>query len=83
VLFDKVLNRRGGERWVWVAIEEELEKLAEKGVECLVFGSEGNELRPASNKKVSDLRAEGDVVLDDLFAVDQQPTHGKDFRRWE
>jgi hypothetical protein len=83
VFFGKRLNREGGERLVLVVIEEELEKLAEKRVECLVFGSEDNKVRPASNKKVSDLRAEGDVVFDELFAGDQQPTHGNDFRRWK
>jgi hypothetical protein len=71
VFFDKRLNREGGERLVLVVIEEELEKLAEKRVECLVFRSEDNKVRPASNKKVSDLRAEGDVVFDELFAGDQ------------
>jgi hypothetical protein len=71
VFFDELVNRRGDERWVWVGIKEELEELAEKGVERLVFGSEGDEMRPASNKKVSDLRAEGDVVFDELFAGGQ------------
>ncbi len=66
-----------------MVIEKKLEELAEKGVESLVFWSEGDEVRPASYKKVSDLRAEGYVVLDELFAGDQQPTHGSDFRRWE
>jgi hypothetical protein len=83
VLFDKLLNRDCGKRLVLVVIEEELEELAEKGIECLVFWSEGNEVRPTSYKKVSDLRAEGNVVLDKLFAGDQQPSHGNDFRRWE
>jgi hypothetical protein len=66
-----------------LGIEEELEELAEEGIERLVFGSEGDEVRPASYKQVSDLRAEGDVALDELFSCDQQPTHGNDFRRWE
>jgi hypothetical protein len=48
VLFDKLLNRGGGKRLVLLVIEKELEKLAEKGVERLVFWGEGDEMRPAS-----------------------------------
>jgi hypothetical protein len=83
VLFDKLLDSVRRKGLGFVGIEEKLEELAEKGIESLVFRSEGNEVRPASYKKVSDLRAEGDVVLDELFAGDQQPTHGNDFRRWK
>jgi len=83
VFFDKLLNSGRGKRLVLVVIEEELEELAEKGIERPVFRSEADEVRPASYKKVSDLRAEGDVVLDELFAGDEQPTNGNDIRRWK
>lgn len=46
VLFDKLLDhalRKG-----LVVIEEELEELAEKRIESLVFRSEADEVRPAS-----------------------------------
>lgn len=83
VFFDKLLNSGRGKRLVLVVIEEELEELAEKGIERLVFRSKAEEVRPASYKKVSDLRAESDVALDELFAGDEQGTHGNDFRRWK
>jgi hypothetical protein len=83
VLFDKFLDSARRKGLGFVGIEEELEELAEKGIESLVFRSEGDEMRPASQKKISDLRAEGDVVLDELFAGDQQPSHDNDIRRWK
>lgn len=83
VLFDKFLDSARRKGFGFVGIEEELEEFAEKGIESLILRSKGDEVRPASHKKVSDLRAKGDVVLDELFAGDQQPTHGNDFRRWK
>ena len=68
MLFNKLLNRLWGKSLRFLGIEEELEELAEKRVESLVLRSKAAKMRPASCEKVSDLRAEGDVVLDELFA---------------
>ncbi len=66
-----------------MSIEEELEKFAEKRIESLVVRSKREEVRPASGEEVSDLRAEGDVVFDELAAGAQELTQGDDLRRWQ
>ena len=83
VLFDELLNGRASKVCGALGNEEELEELAEKRVECLVLWCERDEVRPASIKELTDLRAEGDVVLDELLAGAQEPAHSNDLRRWE
>ena len=75
---DGVVAKRVG-----VGFEEELEELAEKRVESLVLWRERDEVRPTTSKEFSDLRAEGDVVLDELVTGAQEPAHSKDLWRWE
>jgi hypothetical protein len=48
VFFDKFLDSSRRKGSGFVGIEEELEELAEKGIESLVFRSEAEEVRPAS-----------------------------------
>ncbi len=83
MLFDQVLQGLRFKVRGLMNIEEELEKLAEKRVECLVVRSKREEVRPASGEEVSDLRAEGDVVFDELAAGAQELTQGDDLRRWQ
>ena len=52
----------------WMAIEKELQELAEKRVERLLLGSEREEKGPTTGQEVSDLRTESDVVFDQLVA---------------
>ena len=75
---DDVVAKRVG-----AGFEEELEKLTEKRVERLVLWRERDEVRPATSKEFSDLRAEGNVVLDELVAGAQEPAHSKDLWRRE
>ena len=81
VFFNKLLNGLASNVCGIVRIKEELQELAEERVESFVLGRERDEVRPASCDKVSDLRAEGDVVLDELVACAQQPAHSNDLRR--
>ena len=83
VFSDKLLNGLASKVCGVVRIKEELQELAEKRVESFVLRRERDEVRPASCDKVSDLRAEGDVVLDELVACAQQPAHSNDLRRRE
>ena len=80
VLFDKLLKGRATKVCEALGIEEELEELAEKRVEGFVLWCERDKVRPASNNELSYLRAEGDMIFDELVAGAQEPAHGNDFR---
>ena len=82
VFLSEGLNGVAAKR-IGAGFEEELEELAEKNVESLVLWRERDEVRPATSKEFSDLRAEGHVVFDELVAGAQQPAHSEDLRRWE
>jgi hypothetical protein len=68
VLFEKSLNTLRLEARGVVAMEEQLEELAKEGVQSTVARSERQEVRPTTYEQISDLRAERDVVFDELVA---------------
>jgi hypothetical protein len=56
----------------FLVVKKQLEELAEERVQGAVTRSECQKMRPASYEKIADLRAESDVVFDELVSSAQE-----------
>jgi hypothetical protein len=64
-----------------VRLEEQLEKLTEKRVYGATTRCEGQQVRPTLYEQIADLRAQSDVVLDELLSNAQELSQGDDLGR--